>query len=129
VPRQRELRWRALPYLEDLYEATHENVHLAVYHDTGTLFLDKLTGHRSTPTEARPGSRLPGHCTATGKVFLALGPPGRLHRTPDGANRVIASISIAGGAHQIDVDRLAPTVCLAAKALSRELATARPAPT
>jgi DNA-binding IclR family transcriptional regulator len=30
VPRHRELREAALPYLEDLYETTHENVHLAV---------------------------------------------------------------------------------------------------
>nr|WP_028924886.1 IclR family transcriptional regulator [Pseudonocardia acaciae] len=173
VPRQRELRRRALPYLEDLYEATHENVHLAVYHGTDTLFLEKLTGHRSTPIVSRPGSRLPGHCTATGKVFLALGPPERLHRTLDGglsrltprtivlagmlrreldrtrdrgyavnveeseigvvavaapvldgASRVIASISVTGGTHQIAVERLAPTICVAAKALSRELATA-----
>jgi DNA-binding IclR family transcriptional regulator len=173
VPRQRDLRRRALPYLEDLYEATHENVHLAVCHGTDTLFLEKLSGHRSTPTAAHPGSRLPVHCTATGKVFLALGPPTRLHRALDGgltrhtprtivlagmlgreldrtrdrgyavnveeaevgvvavaapvldsASRVIASISVAGGTHQIDVDRLAPTVRLAARALSRELAAA-----
>jgi DNA-binding IclR family transcriptional regulator len=31
VPGQRGLREAALPYLEDLYEATHENVHLTVF--------------------------------------------------------------------------------------------------
>src|SRR6266516_5207327 len=30
VPLQRRLRDAALPYLEDLYEATHENIHLSV---------------------------------------------------------------------------------------------------
>ncbi|MGH3585235.1 MAG: IclR family transcriptional regulator, partial [Pseudonocardia sp.] len=66
VPWQRELRHLALPYLEDLYEATHENVHLAVLQGTDTFFLEKLTGHRSTPIISRIGSRLPAHCTATG---------------------------------------------------------------
>lgn len=43
APRQREPRWRALRYLDDLYEANHENVYLAAE------YLEKLTGHRSTP--------------------------------------------------------------------------------
>jgi DNA-binding IclR family transcriptional regulator len=172
VPWQRELRRRALPYLQDLYEASHENVHLAVFQGTETLFLEKLTGHRSTPIISRVGSRLPGHCTATGKVFLAYGPPRRLRRVVDagldrltprtivmagvlcreldrtlergyGVNveesevgvvavaapvldrdsRVVASISITGGAHRLAVNRFAPAVCRAARALSRQLAT------
>jgi DNA-binding IclR family transcriptional regulator len=75
VPRHRELREAALPYLEDLYETTHENVHLAVPSGTDTLFLEKVSGRRSTPIVSRVGGRLPAHCTATGKVFLAFGVP------------------------------------------------------
>ncbi|HEY4454184.1 MAG TPA: IclR family transcriptional regulator [Pseudonocardiaceae bacterium] len=75
VPRRRDLREAALPYLEDLYEATHENIHLAVQDGPNTLFLEKVSGHRSMPIISRVGGRLPVHCTATGKVFLALGPP------------------------------------------------------
>lgn len=78
VQRQRSLREAALPYLEDLYEATHENVHLAVLDGTDTLFLEKVSGRRSTPIVSRVGGRLPAHCTATGKLFLAFGPPGPL---------------------------------------------------
>jgi DNA-binding IclR family transcriptional regulator len=175
APWQRELRHRALPYLEDLYEATHENVHLAVLHGTDTLFLEKVTGHRSTPIISRVGSVLPAHCTATGKVFLALGPPDRLRRAVDGGlarhtprtivlagllrrdldrtrergyavnieesevgvvavaaplydrrGRLVASISVTGGTHRLSVDRVAPTVCVAAKALSREMAQLQP---
>ncbi|WP_328875092.1 IclR family transcriptional regulator [Streptomyces sp. NBC_00287] len=69
-----ELRDAALPYLGDLHEATHENVHLAVPDGTDTLFLEKVTGRRATPIVSRTGGRLPAHCTATGKVFLALDP-------------------------------------------------------
>jgi DNA-binding IclR family transcriptional regulator len=75
VPRQRELREAALPYLEDLYEATHENVHLAVFDRTGTLFLEKVSGRESMSIGSRVGMRMPAYCTATGKVFLAFGPP------------------------------------------------------
>ncbi|HWC78492.1 MAG TPA: IclR family transcriptional regulator [Pseudonocardiaceae bacterium] len=75
VPRRRDLRDTALPYLEDLYEATHENIHLAVRDGRHTLFLEKVSGHRSTPIMSGVGGRMPVHCTATGKVFLALGPP------------------------------------------------------
>ncbi|MER5181152.1 IclR family transcriptional regulator [Streptomyces sp. NPDC002896] len=83
APGARELRDAALPYLSDLYEATHENVHLAVLDGNDTLFLEKLTGRRATPIVSRTGGRLPAHCTATGKVFLAhepLPPPGTLAR-------------------------------------------------
>ncbi|WAZ25354.1 IclR family transcriptional regulator [Streptomyces cinnabarinus] len=80
-----ELRDAALPYLGDLHEATHENVHLAVPDGTDTLFLEKVTGRRATPIVSRTGGRLPAHCTATGKVFLALDPGPRDPRPPRGA--------------------------------------------
>jgi len=83
VPRHRGLREAALPYLEDLYEATHENIHLAVLDGTDTLFLEKVTGRRSMPIVSRVGGRLPAYCTATGKVFLALGSPDCLRRVLD----------------------------------------------
>lgn len=86
APSVRELRDAALPYLGDLHEATRENVHLAVPDGADTLFLEKVTGRRATPIVSRTGGRLPAHCTATGKVFLALDPrpPGRalLRLTP-----------------------------------------------
>ncbi|NKQ58902.1 IclR family transcriptional regulator [Amycolatopsis sp. K13G38] len=75
VPQRRDLREAALPYMQDLYESTHENIHLAVPDGAHTLFLEKVTGHRSTPIRSRVGARMPLHCTATGKLFLALGPP------------------------------------------------------
>ncbi|MFJ9543634.1 IclR family transcriptional regulator [Streptomyces sp. NPDC101225] len=74
APSVRELRDTALPYLGDLHEATLENVHLAVPDGTDTLFLEKVTGRRATPIVSRTGGRLPAHCTATGKVFLAQDP-------------------------------------------------------
>ncbi|WP_369250696.1 IclR family transcriptional regulator [Streptomyces sp. R41] len=74
APSARELRDAALPYLGDLHEETHENVHLAVPDGPDTLFLEKVTGRRATPIVSRAGGRLPAHCTATGKIFLAHDP-------------------------------------------------------
>ncbi|MCW2916116.1 MAG: Transcriptional regulator [Actinomycetia bacterium] len=84
VPRPRGLREAALPYLEDLYEATHENIHLAVFDGTDTLFLEKVSGRRSTPILSGVGGRLPAYCTATGKLFLALSPPDCLRQVVAG---------------------------------------------
>jgi DNA-binding IclR family transcriptional regulator len=78
VPRPRGLREAALPYLEDLYEASHENIHLAVLDGIDTLFLEKVSGRRSMPIISRVGGRLPAYCTATGKLFLAFGSPERM---------------------------------------------------
>ncbi len=65
------LRDVVLPTLLDLYELTHETVHLGVLAGTEVLCAEKLAGHRSIRLPSRVGSTLPGHCTATGKVLLA----------------------------------------------------------
>lgn len=106
VPRQRSLREAALPYLEDLYEATHENIHLAVPDGGDTLFLEKLTGRRSMPIVSRVGGTLPAHCTATGKVFLAYRSPGRLpHTLGAGLRRRTPRTIIAPGLLMQDLER------------------------
>lgn len=74
VPRHRRLRDLALPYLEDLYEATHESAHLALLDGTEVVYLAKVCGHRSAPTASAVGGRLPTHCTAVGKALLGVGP-------------------------------------------------------
>jgi IclR family transcriptional regulator, acetate operon repressor len=75
VPLQRELREAALPFMEDLFEAAHETVHLAVLEGTEVLYIDKISGHRRVAAGSRVGGRLPAHCTAVGKAILAVSPP------------------------------------------------------
>jgi DNA-binding IclR family transcriptional regulator len=75
VPRHRRLRDIAMPYLEDLYLATHESAHLALLDGTEVLYLAKVTGHGSAATASVVGGRLPSHCTAVGKALLATGSP------------------------------------------------------
>lgn len=76
VPHRR-LCEAAPPFTEELYEATHEDVHLAVVDGADTVFPEKPTGRCSTRITSRAGGRLPAYCTATGKALLAHGtPPG-----------------------------------------------------
>ncbi|RJQ74689.1 IclR family transcriptional regulator [Pseudonocardiaceae bacterium YIM PH 21723] len=71
TPANAQLRELAMPYMQELYETTRENVHLAVRDRFDALYLDRLSGHRSVPVVSRAGSRLPMHATAVGKALLA----------------------------------------------------------
>ena len=59
------------PFLEDLYERTHETVHLGVREQLDVVYISKIGGHGFTEVPSRIGQRLPLHCTAIGKVLLA----------------------------------------------------------
>ncbi|MBE1536009.1 IclR family transcriptional regulator [Actinomadura algeriensis] len=69
------LRELALPHMEDLYEATHDNVQLAVLRDDHVLVVERLRGTRSVPVLTQVGASLPLHTTGVGKVLLAFAPP------------------------------------------------------
>ncbi|MGE3256643.1 IclR family transcriptional regulator [Pseudonocardia sp.] len=68
---QADLRAAALPCLEDLYEVTHETVHLAVLDGSEVFYVEKLVGHRVATPLSRVGGRMPAYCTALGKVLTA----------------------------------------------------------
>lgn len=65
------MRERALPSLLRLYEATGENVHLAILDGREALYVARLAGQTSVPTLSRMGGRLPLHTTGVGKALLA----------------------------------------------------------
>jgi DNA-binding IclR family transcriptional regulator len=75
APRGWTLREVALPFMQDLYEATHENVHLAVREGLAALYVDTISGHESVRVTSRRGGQLPLHATGAGKVLLAHAPP------------------------------------------------------
>jgi DNA-binding IclR family transcriptional regulator len=75
APRHRDLRSVAMPYMEDLYEATHENVQLAVRDGKQALYLDKLSGSLSVDTLTKVAGHLPLHATGVGKIILAFSEP------------------------------------------------------
>jgi DNA-binding IclR family transcriptional regulator len=75
APRGLGLREVAMPFLEDLYEVTHENVQLAVREGLELVFVERLAGHRAIPVLTRVGGRFALHATGVGLALLAFAPP------------------------------------------------------
>ena len=74
APRGATLRELAQPFMQDLYAATGENVHLAVLDGREALYVDTVSGRTAVPVRSRRGGRLPLHATGVGKVLLAHAP-------------------------------------------------------
>lgn len=70
VPTHRSLSDAAQPIMEDLREATHQRVHLAVLDGVDVVYVNILGGSGLGLT-SRVGGRLPAHSTGVGKVMLA----------------------------------------------------------
>jgi DNA-binding IclR family transcriptional regulator len=79
VARERELREAALPFMEDLYEATHETIHLGVLDEVEVLYVEKIAGRRRCTVSTTLGTRKPLYCTGLGKAILAYSTPHLLH--------------------------------------------------
>ncbi|MDT7787599.1 MAG: hypothetical protein QOF58_6018 [Pseudonocardiales bacterium] len=62
------------PYLEDLYERTHETIHLGLREGHEVVYAAKIGGHRQASSPSRLGGRMPLHATAIGKALLAHAP-------------------------------------------------------
>jgi DNA-binding IclR family transcriptional regulator len=75
VPAKIDLREAALPFMEDLFEATHETVHLAVRDGFDVVYAEKIRGHEGVDVPSRVGGRLPMTSTGVGKALLAYAPP------------------------------------------------------
>ncbi|MFF4399117.1 IclR family transcriptional regulator [Streptomyces sp. NPDC001480] len=71
APRGLALRQIALPYLEDLYEATHENVQMAVRDGSEVVYIEWISGRSAVGVHIRVGARWPLHATGVGLALLA----------------------------------------------------------
>ncbi|MDA3037942.1 MAG: IclR family transcriptional regulator [Actinomycetota bacterium] len=74
VPARRLLRDAALHFLEDLSVASGQTVHLAVLDGLDVMYVERLPGRSTREVPSSVASRLPLHCTATGRCLLAFGP-------------------------------------------------------
>lgn len=83
APHGAPLRDSALPFLEDLYEATHQNVQLAVLDGTDVVYVERIAGREAIRIRSRVGGRMPPHATGVGLVLLA-------HAAPETQERVLA---------------------------------------
>lgn len=71
---ERTLLEVAIPFLEELYERTHETIHLGVREGHEVVYVAKMGGHRQATTPSTLGGRMPLHATAIGKALLAWAP-------------------------------------------------------
>lgn len=100
APRAHGLREVALPFLEDLYEVTHQNVQLVVLEGTETVVVERLRARDSVRLVSRAGGRLPVHATSGGIALLA-------HAHGDALTRVLAlplpryTEATIGSAHEL----------------------------
>lgn len=68
-----DLREVALPYMEDLRQLGNDVVQIAVLDGVRGLVVERIAGSRAMEVLSKPGTRLPLHATAVGKVLLAFG--------------------------------------------------------
>lgn len=74
APRGIGLRDAAMPFMEDLYEISHEVVQLAVREGTELVFTERLAGRSSVGVHTRVGLRFPLTASGAGLVLLAFAP-------------------------------------------------------
>ena len=74
APRGLGLREAALPFMEDLYEVTHENVQLAVRDGHEVLFVERFAARGAVTVLTQVGGRFALHPTGVGLVLLAHAP-------------------------------------------------------
>lgn len=100
----------ATPFMEDLYERTHETVHLGVLEGTEVVYVGKIGGHRQVSAPSRVGGRMPLYCTAIGKALLAHAPPDLLHRVVEqGLTRKTPRTITAPGLLRGQLEKVAET--------------------
>lgn len=74
APRSLGLRERAMPFLEDVFEVTRQNVQLAVLDGHEAVYVERLSARGAVGVVTRVGGRLPLHATGVGQVLLAHAP-------------------------------------------------------
>jgi DNA-binding IclR family transcriptional regulator len=74
APRGLGLREASMPFLEDLYEITRENVQLAVREGVEVVFVERLSGRDAVTVLTRVGGRFTLHASGVGLVLLAHAP-------------------------------------------------------
>jgi DNA-binding IclR family transcriptional regulator len=74
APRELGLREAALPFMEDLYEVTHEHVELAVRDGSDAVFVERFASRGAVPGLTKIGGRFALPPTGVGLVLLAHAP-------------------------------------------------------
>ena len=107
---ERSLIEVAIPFMEDLNVHVQETVNLGVLDGTEVVYLSKLGGTRQIEAPSKVGGRMPLHCTAIGKMLLAMAGPDlreRVLRAP--LTRYTERTIVVPGQLNAQLDRIAAT--------------------
>jgi DNA-binding IclR family transcriptional regulator len=69
--RHRQVIRLAYPFLKQLQQELDETINLGILSDRNVIYVETLAPESSFAFYAPPGTRMPLHCTAMGKLFLA----------------------------------------------------------
>jgi IclR family transcriptional regulator, acetate operon repressor len=94
VGERRDLRDASLPFLQELFELTHETIHLGVLEGDEVLYFVKIVGYKAFALPTRTGGRWPAHASALGKVLMAFGPADPLQLLPPTAWKPLTPYTI-----------------------------------
>ncbi|TYO96205.1 IclR family transcriptional regulator [Desulfallas thermosapovorans] len=75
-----DIRSIAKPYLKELVDRCNETANLSVLNRGEVVYIDQVESPNIVKMFAKPGTRGPAYCTASGKVLLASLPPGELNQ-------------------------------------------------
>jgi len=78
VIRRMDLRREALPYMKQYVREWDETCDLSIFDQGRVFYIEILRGNHALTIAAAVGQRLPAHCTASGKLFLAYLPEAEL---------------------------------------------------
>ncbi|HRU39499.1 MAG TPA: IclR family transcriptional regulator [Candidatus Goldiibacteriota bacterium] len=73
-----DIRQHAMPYLRQLWRTTGETIQLAIVDQFKVLYVDVLETLERVGVKSNVGERVPLHCSAPGKIWLATLPDERL---------------------------------------------------
>lgn len=71
VIRRMDLRQEALPYMKELVQEWDETCDLSRFDQGKVFYIEVFRSNHALTISAAVGQRLPAHCTASGKLFLA----------------------------------------------------------
>jgi DNA-binding IclR family transcriptional regulator len=94
VGEMRDLRDASLPFLEELFELTHETIHLGVLDGNEVLYFVKIVGYKAFAIPTRTGGRWPVYASALGKALLAFGSADPLQILPSTALKPLTPYTI-----------------------------------
>ncbi len=88
IKKEEFIRKIIYPYLNELSESCPETISAAILEYNEIRYIARIESHEMLRVSIGEGTRFPAHCTATGKMLLAVLPKDYLERLYEGRKRL-----------------------------------------